>query len=276
MSNRLHFLTGFVLLLGTAALAQRRPALEAALNRDFKGQVITQKQFACGTQVTYSADGHVASELVGSWTTCAKLRVLSMRLPDDQAIQIEAERVSLGYDGKRKDFGEVRDKDKKQNHVVLTIVMQAPLDEASVRAAMAKVFLQGDEHFSDFVPEYWKPFMVQREIDAGQRPKSDAMRTPSIEKVGEYILPPRPKYVPDPDYEPLAKKMKFQGTIILWMIVDESGKPRDIRITKPLGLGLDEKAVEAVTNWIFEPAKRKYSEKPAAVQISVEVNFRLY
>jgi protein TonB len=58
------------------------------------------------------------------------------------------------------------------------------------------------------------------------------------------------------------------------MIVSEHGKPTDIRIARALGLGLDEKAIEAVSNWQFEPATR--NGKPVAVQLNVEVNFRLY
>ncbi|MGA7926614.1 MAG: energy transducer TonB, partial [Candidatus Sulfotelmatobacter sp.] len=37
----------------------------------------------------------------------------------------------------------------------------------------------------------------------------------------------------------------FQGIIVLRLAVGEDGKPRDIRVTKPLGKGLDEKAIEA-------------------------------
>ena len=61
---------------------------------------------------------------------------------------------------------------------------------------------------------------------------------------------------------------------MVWFIVGPDGKPRDIRVHRTLGLGLDEKAVEAVKNWRFEPAMK--DGKPVAVQVSAEVSFRLY
>jgi TonB family protein len=61
---------------------------------------------------------------------------------------------------------------------------------------------------------------------------------------------------------------------VLWLVVGPDGKPRDIRVARTLGLGLDEKALEAVKNWRFEPALK--DNKPVAVQINVEVTFRLY
>jgi len=58
------------------------------------------------------------------------------------------------------------------------------------------------------------------------------------------------------------------------MIVDAEGRPRDIRIVRGLGYGLDTKAIEAVKQWRFQPALK--DGKAVNVQISVEVAFHLY
>jgi TonB family protein len=81
-------------------------------------------------------------------------------------------------------------------------------------------------------------------------------------------------YDPDPDYSEAARKAKYQGTVILWVIVGTDGRPREISVRRSLGMGLDEKAVEAVRRWKFDPAKK--DGQAVAVQISIEVNFRLY
>jgi TonB family protein len=47
-----------------------------------------------------------------------------------------------------------------------------------------------------------------------------------------------------------------------------------MKVVRPLGMGLDQKALDAVKQWKFEPAMK--DGKPVAVQINVEVNFRLY
>jgi TonB family protein len=79
---------------------------------------------------------------------------------------------------------------------------------------------------------------------------------------------------PEPEYSEEARKAKYQGVCVLWLVVGPDGRPRDIRVARSLGLGLDEKAIEAVKNWKFEPALK--DGKPVAVQINVEVNFHLY
>jgi periplasmic protein TonB len=93
-------------------------------------------------------------------------------------------------------------------------------------------------------------------------------------RVGGGVSAPKAIYAPDPEYSEEARKAKFTGTCVLWLVVGPDGRPKDIRIARSLGLGLDEKAIEAVRSWKFEPAMK--DGKPVAVQINVEVSFRLY
>jgi periplasmic protein TonB len=93
-------------------------------------------------------------------------------------------------------------------------------------------------------------------------------------KVGGGTSAPQAVSTPDPEYTEEARTAKTQGTCILWMIVDETGHPRNIRVIRGLGHGLDAKAIEAVQQWRFEPALK--DGKPVNVQISVEVGFHLF
>jgi TonB family protein len=77
----------------------------------------------------------------------------------------------------------------------------------------------------------------------------------------------------EPEYSEEARKAKYSGTVLLSLIIDERGLPRDIKVVRPLGLGLDEKAIEAVRKWRFRPALK--AGQPVAVSASVEVAFRL-
>ena len=95
-----------------------------------------------------------------------------------------------------------------------------------------------------------------------------------VYKVGGGISAPQAISSPDPDYTEEARKAKKQGTCVLWLIVDAAGHPRDIKVVRGLGLGLDAKALEAVRQWRFQPALK--DGKPVDVQISVEVEFHLY
>jgi TonB family protein len=92
--------------------------------------------------------------------------------------------------------------------------------------------------------------------------------------VGNGVSEPIPIYKPDPAYSEEARKAKYQGTVVLWIIVDAVGAVTDCRVVKPLGLGLDEKAVETVKTWKFKPAQRNGT--PVPVRVMVEVSFRLF
>ena len=85
--------------------------------------------------------------------------------------------------------------------------------------------------------------------------------------------PPRVVYRTQPEYTDEAKKANWQGSVVLSLIVDETGKPTDIKVKKSLGLGLDGKAIEAVEKWLFSPGMK--DGKPVPVAATVEVNFRL-
>jgi periplasmic protein TonB len=75
------------------------------------------------------------------------------------------------------------------------------------------------------------------------------------------------------EYAEEARKAKWQGTSTLSVDVDASGRVTNVDVIRKLGLGLDEKAVEAVKQWQFKPGMK--DGKPVAVQVQVDVSFRL-
>jgi len=92
--------------------------------------------------------------------------------------------------------------------------------------------------------------------------------------VGGGVSAPRLIYGPDPDYSEEARKAKYQGAVILWVVIGPDGRVHDAQVRRSLGMGLDEKALEAVKSWKFEPALK--DNTPVAVQVAIEVNFHLY
>jgi protein TonB len=91
--------------------------------------------------------------------------------------------------------------------------------------------------------------------------------------VGGGVSAPAVIYKVDPEYSEEARKAKYSGTVLLSVIVDTEGNARDIRVAKSLGMGLDEKAVEAVMQWRFKPGLK--GGQPVNVRAQIEVNFRL-
>lgn len=78
----------------------------------------------------------------------------------------------------------------------------------------------------------------------------------------------------DPEFSDEARRQKYQGIVTLSIIVDAQGNPQRIKIARPLGMGLDEKAIEAVKQYKFKPAMK--DGKPVSVEINIEVNFQLF
>lgn len=92
-------------------------------------------------------------------------------------------------------------------------------------------------------------------------------------RIGGGVSAPSVIYKVEPEYSEEARKAKFQGTVVLFIVVDEKGNPRDLKVIRPLGLGLDQKAIEAVEKWRFRPGMK--DGKAVPVQATIEVNFRL-
>jgi len=95
-----------------------------------------------------------------------------------------------------------------------------------------------------------------------------------IYHVGGGVSAPRAIFRPVPDYSDEARKSKHQGTVVVEAVIGADGRTRDLHVQRSLGMGLDEKALEAVRKWRFEPAMK--DGHAVNVLVSIEVNFRLY
>lgn len=92
-------------------------------------------------------------------------------------------------------------------------------------------------------------------------------------RVGGGVTAPTLLQKIEPEYSEEARKAKYQGVVVLAVVVTPDGRANNIRVQRSLGLGLDEKAVEAVRKWRFRPGMK--DGQPVAVAATIEVNFRL-
>lgn len=95
----------------------------------------------------------------------------------------------------------------------------------------------------------------------------------NVYRVGSGVSAPVMVSKIEPSYSEEARFARYQGTTVLAMEIDTSGVPRNIRVQRPLGFGLDETAMDAVAQWRFRPAMK--DGQPVTVTTRVEVNFRL-
>jgi TonB family protein len=92
--------------------------------------------------------------------------------------------------------------------------------------------------------------------------------------VGGGVSAPVVVHSVDPEFTAEARTANFQGSVSIQLIVDSQGNPQNVRVVRHLGMGLDEKAIEAVRQYRFKPAM--YEGHPVAVQLVIDVDFHLH
>jgi len=123
--------------------------------------------------------------------------------------------------------------------------------------------------FADQRPAY--PRIVRQMGLAGRSVWSGGSGMP---RSRPFDKPPVATYAPAAVYSEKARKAKFQGVVIVSVLVTEEGEPTDLKVERSIGMGLDENAVDCVSRYKFRPALK--DGIPVATRIMVEVNFRLY
>jgi TonB family protein len=122
-----------------------------------------------------------------------------------------------------------------------------------------------------------------RESEAGEfEARAAAIQktgAPHPEAAGVYrsktpgVTPPSVLRKVEPEYSEEARAARLQGAVILMVVIGTDGLTRDVRVVKGLGLGLDEKALEAIGQWQFQPGAK--DGRSVAVTATIEVNYRL-
>ena len=150
--------------------------------------------------------------------------------------------------------------------------MDPEFDAAAIQAVNQSTFEPGTYH-NKAVPvwvDIWAPFWADRPPTfPAILPWEKAYPTQGSESLPSPIVEGL-----KPNESEQGKKAKYQGIVLVSTVVTEDGFPSNVHVTQPLGMGLDEKAVDAVKQYRFIPATKE--GKPISMPITIEVNFRLY
>jgi len=261
-------------------------ALEGQLKAEYANKILTLRHFYTGDHLTFHSDGSLQGDAaIGPWTVAGQIAVQEIRVRDKRLI-IQGRRVYRIFDSQQKPQDELNTIDNYQgavraelekNLLGLNVEIDVELpgkrsDRASITSAMRSVFLADGESMMGVVPEYWQAYFAKLE----GRPAivSHSVEPLYVFRPGNQMIPPKPISNPEPEFSPEASKMKYEGTELVKLVIDERGATRDLQVNRPLGLGLDEMAIAAIRTWTFEPARK--DGQPVAVSVVVEVTFRLY
>ena len=108
----------------------------------------------------------------------------------------------------------------------------------------------------------------------GRGPGSGSGCCGDLQSVGNGVSMPRAIYAPEPEFSEEARIAKFQGEVTLLVTIGTDGRAKNLTVVRSLGMGLDQKALDAVRTWRFDPAKK--DGRPVAVQMNIIVNFHLF
>jgi TonB family protein len=108
----------------------------------------------------------------------------------------------------------------------------------------------------------------------GYGPGSDGGFGGNVYSLGGGVTAPVPIVTPEAEFSDEARRNKYQGLCLISLIVDAHGNPQNPRVIRALGMGLDEKALDAIRRYKFKPGTK--DGKPVAVVMTIEVDFRLF
>jgi periplasmic protein TonB len=109
---------------------------------------------------------------------------------------------------------------------------------------------------------------------SGLGPGSGGNYGGGLRKIGGGVSQPVVLVQVDPEFSEEARKAKFMGVVTVELIIDTHGMPQNVQLVRGVGMGLDEKAIEAVKQYRFKPAME--NGKPVPVKMDVEVNFQIF
>jgi TonB family protein len=256
MNRKAAFLLLAASLLQTATA--HADSLKDALNHKYKSHILALRSpFTARDQKFDSSGQPLNARSTGYWLLYGGIFVEKLNLSAD-TLRLEGHRAASYIDKKNGKLMLVRYDKARRIEIHLDQPLNS-LDDAQM--VLNRVFfLEGDavEHVK---PEF-------------RRADDNTPDTEIYHVKKDVVLPPRATHTPEPEFSEQARHAKYQGTVVLYIVVDQAGNISRIRLERPLGMGLDENAMEGVKQWRFIPATR--NGVPVAVAMNIEVSFNLY
>jgi TonB family protein len=269
------------------------PALAANLNLEkqltdkYKNQVLSLRHPFISQQQVYGFDGEPVSGVhEGPWTLYGRIQIEKV-VADRNQLRVKGTRVLCEFT----ETGLKLLHDKKK--VALAVRLSRPLaSEEEAIALLGRVFALTPQEIVNSAPDYWQEYLrknllggpgPEKEVRTANPPKDPPPSNPEnagdakekIFHVGEIrVTAPKPKYTPEPEFTDAARKERYQGSIGINVIVNPEGRITKPRIVRPLGLGLDENAIEAISKWRFAPGTR--DGQPVSVAVYIQVDLHLF
>lgn len=257
MTRKIHlYLLAFYFACMSSAFAEN---VNELLNQQYQKQILALRYpFSHGVQ-EFDSSGQPLTTPSGSWLVYGGICIHDVKLSHDTLL-LEGPRIA--FVGSPEMGGSTVILEKK---VKVQVHLDRPLTSITeAKKLLGRIFFLDPGDISHAKPEY-------RRSDYSLESAAAPVELSNFGKDG--VKPPKPVYSPEPDFSEEARHARYQGIVMMHIVIDTSGNVTDIRIDRALGRGLDENAVEAVKKWKFSPATR--DGQPVSVSMMTEISFNL-
>ncbi|NYF79261.1 TonB family protein [Granulicella arctica] len=234
------------------------------------GRALFLRGFYSENDLSYDASGKVqGTPKTGDWTL-AGMDVLQVQRRGAQVIELDGVRVAIRYNPDSHQFERHAQNDEK-----MKVRVADAGSAAGFEAALEVIFAQGiDPELQHAMPAMWQHY-----FNPGLGWPQDALTGQTIYALNglpnqaKDVTPPSVLHKQDSKLTGEAEKDRVSGVLQLRMVVDAQGVPQRIEVARPLGYGLDERAVEAIARWRFTPAMR--GGQPVAAAMLLNYSFEV-
>lgn len=250
--------------------ADERKDLEAQLKKDYIGKVMTLRAFYGGDELRYSFDGKLLEGgPVGPWTLNGMIEIIGVSLKIDK-LELSGNRLYLVYNEDKESFRYLRSDVRVHIEIRLD---PSGVNPTMIGEALSHVFLARNEQLAEVAPAYWRNFLAGSDPSNRTLEQWELLVGRKVYRIRDGVSGPRCLSCQDPDYSEVARQAKLQGIVVLCAIINQEGRVEHLELSRPLGLGLDESAINAVSQWRLEPAR--LDGRPVPVLLTIEIHFHL-
>ncbi len=236
---------------------------------DLKARLLHQPLYLRGQwherKLNFDSVGHLVGTSTPFPFTLSGMNVQSVKL-DGKGLRIDGDRVGIEF---------TKDKMIRQPLGEAIHIDIAPAASGDYTPALDAIFFSNAADFVSSLPAYWQGAYTEALLTGSPVPaRTKPSAAPGTERIGGAVIAPRALKTPEPTFNDYARRVKLSGNVVIYLQVDPSGNPDKLRILRPLGLGLDEMALNAVSRYRFKPAEE--NGVPVRVEMNVEVNFQIF
>jgi TonB family protein len=263
----------FLLSLLLAAVSLNAQSTQAELETRLLQKPLYLRGLWRNDKLQFDQAGVIQGKSLPMSFTLAGIEITRVRLKPNELL-LDGRRVGLTFKGNTPQRVVLRTENLSSHDEAIHLEI-AGSPSADYSAALDAILTTDLAELIPLMPIQWRKFAIEAFAPTLANPGVEVVKANrSVKKDSGGVTAPRVLYAPEPHFTTYAKAMKMSGNCLVSLQIDTEGKPVNVSILRPIGLGLDEQAIVAVSQYRFKPAME--NGEPVIVEMKVEVNFQIF